>query len=146
LENQDGIIKFLESLFPKFISAAQEVYEEWEQDGDGYSEEYGSGGICDVIASRMADVFNESCGDEFGEWFATTYYKESECHTDILVVNSYMEEVLEVGLPPYHYESGGGYTWRKLPNVTLSKDMLTIVDISWAYNEMFDEDGQMREL
>ena len=148
LEQSEGedIESFIHKLGHRLVGAAQKIYDEWEQDGEGYSEEYGVGGICDDIASAMLEVFETLKGDAgLDDWEGFTHYKESDSHTDFYVANHKEKEILEVGLAPHWYEDGAGYTWKKIPDVELKPDMLTIDDLSWAYDQFFDEDGNRHE-
>ena len=43
----------LNHLRPELASAAQSVYDEWEQDEDGNDEMLGGGGICQDIAEKF---------------------------------------------------------------------------------------------
>lgn len=48
-----------ELLRPEMAAAAQQAYNEWEQDEEGQDEELGSGGICQDIAEKMAGIAAE---------------------------------------------------------------------------------------
>ena len=51
----NDIIDQLERLGNDLARAAQDVYDDWDQ-VDGYSDAYGTGGICDDVAAEMASI------------------------------------------------------------------------------------------
>lgn len=113
-------------LRPKLANSAQQLYNEWDQDEDGYDEQFGSGGICDEIANVLAETI-----------FANLDYVEvvpagqdGDDHAWVFVHDG--NEVYEVDIPPQVYETGGGYMWRKIPNVIFQPEDVHIgkVDIN----------------
>ena len=48
-----SFLKMLNNLKPLVTNAAQEIYDEWEQDNQGIDMEYGCGGICYEISIFM---------------------------------------------------------------------------------------------
>ena len=106
-------IKQLVPLLPQLAQAAQKAYDPWDQDEEGEDVELGSGGICQDIAGEMADVLSGAGID------ATTISAQvGEQH--VWVVAKFKEGVVEVDIPPGVYETGGGYTWRKIPDVVFT--------------------------
>lgn len=89
--------KELARLKSRFARAAQRVL-------DGYDpERYGGGGICDDVASAMADVAAMTLHDvdvDLHGW---------DDHAWIVVWNQH--EAWSVDIPPSVYETGGGYSW-----------------------------------
>ena len=120
------------------IIAAQKVYSEWEQDEDGYDEVYGEGGICDAMADAMADVVNEKT-----KWGVFHLYNESDCHTSIYVYDNKSQKIYNVDIPPYVYERGTGYNWKKISDVTFKVDNIEINEVDW--DDFMDEDGSVRD-
>ena len=49
----------LYSLRLKIIEAAQRVLDEWFQDDDGVSDEFGGGGVCDQISNAIMGVVGQ---------------------------------------------------------------------------------------
>lgn len=131
----------LESLKSQFAEAGQKIYNEWEQDHEGYDEMYGSGGICDDIADEMCDVVSRNSG-----YGCFTRYSEYECHTSIYVYDTPNKILMHVDISPYNYETGGGYTWKKIPDVRFQPEMVEIQDMSGYWDEFFDEDGEVTEI
>jgi len=60
-------------------------------------------------------------------------------------VNHKSKEVYRIGLSPYEYEEGGGYTWKKLPDVKLNPDSIDTDSTYLDYENFFGEDGEMSE-
>ena len=128
----------LRSLSPQFAQAAQSVYNEWEQDQDGIDDVYGGGGICDDIAEQMCNVVSNST-----HYGAFHFYNEYECHTSIYVYDSDNQLCYNVDISPYNYETGGGYTWKKIPDVKFQPGMVDVHQVD--YDQFIDEDGNPRE-
>lgn len=120
LENRKTELDFLRLDFAK---AAQKVYDEWEQDEDGHCDWLGYGGICQDIAEAICDVLLEhdyecsSVSATIGEQHVYTIVK-----TD--------DGVYEVDISPYTYETGGGYCWKKIPNVIFDENDIIISRLS----------------
>jgi len=141
LENIDGdgrLIQSIKALRVQLAQAAQGVYNEWEQDEDGYDEIYGGGGICDDVAEAMVNVIHNNT--EFG---AFHLYNEYECHTSIYVYDSTTKECYNVDISPYHYENGTAYTWKKIPDVQFIPNMITITPVN--YDDYVNGDGDARD-
>lgn len=96
-------------LAPALAAAAQKVYDAWAQDEDGFDEALGSGGICQDIAEGLARVLAGAGID------AASVSSTHEQH--VYVVAQVVEGVYLIDIPYSVYETGGGYTWRKIPDV-----------------------------
>jgi hypothetical protein len=144
-ESYKRINNFLKSILPQLADAAEEVYNNWEQDEEGYSHEYGYGGICDRVADAMASKYDQLRPSDLIDWESFTMYKEYECHTDFYVVNHKIKEVIEIGLPPHAYETGGGYNWKKNEEHNILPSSFHIGGMYLDYENIFDEEGNMRE-
>jgi len=122
LENIEEPIKTvqeLKALLPQIIQAAQSAYDSWAQDENGHDEELGVGGICQDIASEISSVLSSHGFD------CTTVSQEiGEQH--VYTVVKLEDGVYEVDIPPYVYETGGGYNWRKIPNVKFNANHVII--------------------
>jgi hypothetical protein len=129
--------RYLHSLKPKFIVVAQKIYDDWEQDDEGFDDLYGVGGICDDIADKFCEIIYNS-NDEF---ICTTIYDAHNYHTSVYVANTNTKELYHIDLPYYHYEKGAGYNWEKIPNVTFDVSMIEINDISHDYEEYIEDDN-----
>jgi len=123
------------SLKSKLAHSAQEVYDEWEQDENGYCDILGEGGICQDIADAMADVLINN-GIECG----TVSQESGEQH--VYVVARTEDGVYNVDIPPYLYETGGGYCWKKIPDVEFDERYLVINRLSSNPDEYYDYIGE----
>jgi len=112
-------IEELKALIPKFVKAAQKEYDEWMLDDDGFHWELGSGGICQNIAEQLADVLNSN-----GIEATIACAHQGEQH--VWAVAKTSDGVFEIDIDPYRYETGGGYNWKKLPDVEFSEDDIII--------------------
>lgn len=112
------------------INEAQQEYDAWSQDENGYDHEVGNGGICHLIADKVAGVLLHN-GIE-----AITFSLDSEVH--VVVIAQCQEGVYFIDIPHYLYEAGGGYVWTKKLNVTFDEHSVTYTKI-YADPERFKE-------
>jgi hypothetical protein len=112
----------LEALRPLFVAAAQEVYDSWDQDDDGYAEGLGYGGICHLVADAIGEVLSERGidtvnihWDDANHVACVAYDDDGGCIVDV---------------PCSLYERGGWYNWRKMKNVKFDGRDITISRIS----------------
>lgn len=96
------------SLAPAICAEAQRLYDEWEQDAEGIDEVYGNGGICEQIAQHAIAGVLAGAGINVASG-------GSDEHAAIIA--QFADGVFEVDIPFCVYERGGGYKWRKLPDV-----------------------------
>lgn len=112
--------KALESLRPRLAEAAQAVIDAWEQDAEGWDEEYGEGGPCDDVASALSEaVYNAIPGVEVVDGG-----HDGDDHAYIIVYDE--SDAFAVDVPPHVYESGGGYSWQKLEGASVTADDVII--------------------
>jgi len=99
--------------------AAQKVYDEWAPDEEGYDEVFGGGGICDEISKEITSVIatHIECNVYEGG-------HEGDDHA-YLVVQTQNESYI-VDIHQSVYESGGGYSWCKTPDVEIKPSDITI--------------------
>lgn len=107
---------------PEIVKRVQQRYNEWQQDAEGYDEEVGSGGVCHLFAEIVAEVLNDA---NFPTW---TVSSNHEVH--VYCVSQASDGVWEVDIPYCIYETGGGYTWTKIPDVTFENDDIVINQLS----------------
>ncbi len=103
--------------------AAQKVYNDWNV-VEGEEDFLNGGGICQDIAEAMCGVINQkfpqitcstmdaSVGDQ--HVFSIAYLPED---TQGYVV---------IDISPYLYETGGGYSWKKIPNVVFDANDVSV--------------------
>ncbi len=106
-------------LLPLLVKAAQDEYNQWTQDVDGNDPELGGGGICQEIAGAMAGVLSNN-----GIECNTVSAQIGEQH--VWVICKLTDGVYSVDISPYTYETGGGYNWKKIPNVIFSTEDISI--------------------
>ena len=103
----------LRHLIPQFVAVAQEEYDQWDQSDEEFGDpEVGFGGICHLIAEKIAGVVMENTGFD-----TTTINNEGMGEQHVWVVTRTPDGVFSIDIPPCVYETGGGYTWEKLPDV-----------------------------
>ena len=129
--NEQTDTDILFSLKSKLAHSAQEVYDEWEQDENGYCDILGEGGICQDIADAMADVLSNN-----GIECSTVSQSSGEQH--VYVVARTEDGVYRVDIPPYLYETGGGYNWKKIPDVEFDERYIVIDGLTSDPDEYYD--------
>jgi hypothetical protein len=140
-ENYNSTKDIISSLNPELIEAAQDVYNNWKQDEEGYSEMYGSGGICDDIARAMCDVIDKNTFKlPIGSFYL---YNEYDYHTSMYVYNTETKECYNVDISPYYYETGAAYTWKQIKDVIFEEGMISIRKVD--YDDYINEEGDVRE-
>ena len=103
----------------KIARAAQRAYDNWVED------EYDGGGICDEIEHQMSSIlaqagFSVTLGGQPGMDHAwTVAYDDNEAWA--------------VDIPPGVYESGGGYSWEKIPDVRFSASDVDVYEVDREY-------------
>ena len=124
-------ISSVNTVMSSLLSAAQAVYDQWDQNEDGYDHEYGEGGICHDIADAMAAVLN-------AHNIEAVAYSQMIGDVHVYVIAKFAEGVYEINIPPHVYERGSAYTWSKIPNITLKPHDVSINQIYSDPNQ-FDE-------
>jgi len=118
-----------------FAQKAQAVYDVWKQDKDGMDEELGAGGICHLVADDIADVIHSSIP------YATAAYPTSCSWEQHVYVITYIDNPPEgyiVDVPYHQYETGGAFTWKKIPDV--------VFDGSYVSIQRMDDDNLQYEI
>ena len=114
-------------LAPALAEVAQQVYDKWDEDPDCYA----GGGICHLIAEEMAGKLSDHGID------AQTVSQEiGDQH--VYVVAKLKDGVYSIDVPPGVYETGGGYTWKKIKDVQITKDDIAIDKIDGNPNKFHD--------
>jgi hypothetical protein len=112
-------IEVVIGLSPELLSAAQSVYDSWDQI-DGMDEELGGGGICHLIADR----FGECLASAGVEDFVSIQAAVGENH--VYIVALLEDGVYSVDILPGVYETGGGFVWAKRPGVVFDRNDIVI--------------------
>ncbi len=111
------------SLRSKIIKAAQQILDEWTQDEEGIDEEFGAGGACDQISNAITGIIGQNIPDvNF-----MNGGQDGDNHVYPIVYND--EKAYIVDIPYYIYEKGGGYIWKKIPNVILTLNNIVIEEV-----------------
>jgi len=142
-ESESELEKQLNTLKPKFAQAAQSIYDEWDADTDPDvgDWEVGFGGICHLIADKMADALNNN--ENMWASSNSTEYAGSP-HVNIIVFNNDNTEGYIVDIDPFRYETGGGYQWKKIPDVEFDANDVDIHHID--PKDFLDENGDLIEM
>lgn len=128
-ENDLKSLEDVNLLKPILASVAQKVYMNWEQDETGYDEDLGEGGICQDIADAMSSVMNDHGIDSM------TVDNNGMGDQHVWIIIKIREGVFNVDIPPETYETGGGYTWKKRNNITITPQDVYIDKLSDNPNE-----------
>ena len=115
----NSIKDLTDDILNKMVAVAQEEYDNWQQDDDGFDEELGYGGICQNIADSMIQVLDLNGIDN-------AYIANSTCEQHVYIICAFQEGVYQIDIPYHIYESGGGYTWKKLPDIKFDKSHITL--------------------
>tara|TARA_B100001778_G_scaffold334952_1_gene349453 strand:- start:500 stop:2074 length:1575 start_codon:yes stop_codon:yes gene_type:complete len=118
-EPQVDLYARLQQLLPQLASAAQNEYNQWDQDEDGMDMELGAGGICQEIASAFCDILSSA------DISCTTFDAQiGDQHVWAVAYDD--QEAFSVDIPPSVYETGTGYVWQKIPNVVFGPDDIVL--------------------
>lgn len=115
----------IEALRGQLAEAADAVVQAWEQDEDGFDEVYGTGGPCDDVASALAGVIDLE-GVELIEGG-----QEGDDHAWWIVARPDTEEAVGLDVPARVYETGGGYSWTKVPNAKINPEDVAVWPIPY---------------
>lgn len=125
---RDSSLQILMALRPQMAQKAQAIYDAWEQNEEGLDEELGGGGICDQIAQELADVIISNTSFDIRDGGA-----EGDDHAWLIVRTP--EGLYSIDIHPSVYETGSGYSWKKIPDVQFSPEDVEIFkldyDLEW---------------
>ena len=142
-EGAESLKTLLERVRGDLARIAQETYDEWEQDEEGWSDsfnEIGVGGICHIISDRIVSFLNSvgvssevnacSVSDPFVQHVYVIAWQGSRRELDPEEEVEEGEEmeysIYSVDVPYWVYEEGGGFTWRKLPDIKFGEGDVSI--------------------
>ena len=112
--------RIVRQLAPRLAAVAQEVYDAWDQNPE--TDELNGGGICHLIAEKMANILGEA------DVPVSTVSSNHEQH--VYCIGQFQDGVYEIDIHHSVYERGGGFTWTKLPDVTFDPSDVTIYRLS----------------
>lgn len=109
-------------------AVAQRVYDKWDEDED----EYAGGGICHLIAEEIVDYLNDRN-------IEAVPFSCSVGENHVMVAAKYGENAYIIDISPYVYETGGGYSWQKVPDVKFSPNDVTMELAPGDFEEYSEE-------
>lgn len=135
----------LDQYKPDLLKIATKQYNDWDEED---TDTYAGGGICHFIADDWSEYFQNK------GYLATSISATHMQHVYTVVVitkdpedGEITDEFYEVDIDPYRYETGGGFSWCKRPDVTLDINDIAItylgVGEDWYRN--FDLDYELEE-
>jgi len=126
-------ISKLEELRSEFRDAAQAEYDSWHQDETGYSSSHDHyGGICGEIAEAICNILEDNN-------ISSTTFSPSIGDVHVWAVADIDGEAYRVDIIPQVYETGGGYTWRKIPDVTFDERDIIIQSMWNSFEDYLNE-------
>lgn len=126
-----GLLDMLEGVRSQLAAAAQHVYDAWQPNDEEGDDEYGFGGICDAVARAMSEVLSA---------LPVSLIDGGQDGDDHAWIIAYTEsEAMGIDIPPSVYETGGGYSWTKIPDVTIQPDDVVFFPIKRSDIDVDDE-------
>lgn len=111
--------KIVKELAPEIIRAAQQEYDAWDEENVDW---YAGGGICHFIAEKIADVLISKGVNAF------TQSSSHEQH--VSVIAQFTDGVFNIDIPYSIYETGGGFSWKKIQDVEFTEEDISLYKIS----------------
>ena len=102
------------NLIPMILPKVQKEYDDWDETN---VDTYAGGGICHILAEAICDVLGNN-GIE-----CTTVSSSHEQH--VYVAGKFAEGIYIIDIPHHTYETGGGFSWKKIPNITFETGDVT---------------------
>jgi hypothetical protein len=131
-------VKEIDPIKDELAAAAQQEYDDWIQDENGHNEELGSGGICHLIADKLIDVLYKHN--------INRCQTVSSCHEQhVYLVGQFKEGIYLIDIPYYYYETGGGFTWKKIPNVKFDGNYIHVERLDVNPRQLKQYIDQMEE-
>jgi hypothetical protein len=130
-DDEKEVFSKLLSLRSAISSAAQKVYDDWDEED---IDTYGSGGICNYVAPAIASVV----GQAFPQHTTLTQIVESPNHEYVQLILATEEDfynededktvtVFDIDIPYHIYEKyNSEYNWSKIKDVIFNPDSVSI--------------------
>jgi small nuclear ribonucleoprotein (snRNP)-like protein len=125
----------IKSILPKLAEAAQKEYDEWDEEN---IDEYAGGGICHFIADRICDVLYDM------DIECATLSLTHKQHVIAIAYDTETKTAIMIDLPESTYETGGGFSWKKIPDVEIDPRDFDLIELNW--DDYFDEDDELYEI
>lgn len=106
---------------------AQEIYDKWDENED----EYAGGGICHLIADEIVHYLED-------HQIEATPFSCSVGENHVMVAARFGENAYIIDIPPHIYETGGGYSWQKVPDVKITANDVTMELAPGDFEEYLD--------
>lgn len=119
----NSVSEITDTVKDEMVKVAQEQYDAWKQDHNGQNDELGSGGICHLIADDLIGVL-------YRHKIENVQSVCSNYEQHVYVIGQFKEGIYEIDIPYDVYETGGGYTWKKIPDVQFSRNDIVISRLS----------------
>lgn len=119
----------LVALKPAIAKVAQSVYDSWDEED---IDTYGGGGICHLIADKIVELLNSNNIDAVS-------FSCSVGENHVMVACEVEDKAYIVDIPPYVYETGGGYNWNKIDDVNFSVSDITIEPAPSDFSDYMEE-------
>ena len=122
----------IKHILPKLAKKAQEEYDAWDEEN---VDEYAGGGICHIIADELSDIFSQNDIDSAP---ITHPFKQ---HVYNVAFDTETKTAITIDLPDYVYETGGGFSWKKIPDVEITPNDFILDEVNW--DDLFDENDEL---
>lgn len=123
ISSLNSISDITDSIKDEMVKVAQKQYDRWQQDHEGQDVELGRGGICHLIADDLINVLYRNKIDN-----VQSVCSNYEQH--VYIVGQFKEGIYEIDIPYDVYETGGGFTWKKRPDVIFSRQDIVVSRLS----------------
>ena len=128
LEYPLNSIEDVRRLSPQLVEAAQSVYDGWVVSEDGWDALNG-GGICHLIVDKMLGVLGS---------IRNVYSVSSNYEQHVYIVGAFSEGIYSIDIPYGIYETGGGFSWKKIEGVVFEPSDLHFYCLSGDASEIRD--------
>ena len=124
IEKPGKSIEDVNKLVPELIRKAQIEYDNWDE---SLIDVYAGGGICHIIAERFQEVFWNNDIENM------TVSSDFEQHVYCVILVK--EGIFAIDIHHSVYETGGGFSWKKIPDVIFEPNDITFYLITQDKNE-----------
>ena len=152
-ESSDGssLAQRIEALKPEIAKIGQKEYDEWAaaESREDFQDVYAGGGICHFIAEEIVSFLDKAIPDAE----AATVSSDFEQHVYVVVrsndsIPEYNEDDESEDETPFDmvvvdihwsvYETGGGFTWKRIPDIEITADDVSVhsqscTEQNWKY-------------
>ena len=112
-------------LIPHIVKAAQKEYDEWDE---ANIDTYAGGGICHFIADQIASILNDNG--------IACFTQSSSFEQHVYCIVQVREGIYEVDIHHSLYETGGGFSWNKRPDIHFNQGDVSISELSSNFDDI----------